>query len=423
MHSAKNRTQDHLEALRLIDPALAAAIEAEHMRQQNHLEMIASENLVSKAVLAAQGSILTNKYAEGYPGARYYGGCTHVDTAEELARCRAKKLFNAEHANVQPHSGASANLAAFLAFLNPGDRILGMNLAHGGHLTHGSKGNISGKYYEAHSYGVDRDSALINLDDVRVAALASLPKLIIAGASSYPRIIDYAGFLAIAREVGALLMVDMAHVAGLVAAGVISSPVPWADLVTSTTHKTLRGPRGGLILCRQKYAPAIDKAVFPGLQGGPLMHVIAAKAVALLEAQSPGFINYQQNTVENASALAVALLDLGFDLVTGGTDTHIVLLDLRSKNITGVDAENLLDRVGITANKNSIPFDPRGPLVTSGLRLGTPAVTSRGMRPEQMRGIAELINHAIVHRFSDNCLAGIRRRVKELCAQFQIDYS
>ncbi len=419
----KTADQGHLEALRQIDPAIAAAIEAEQKRQQEHLELIASENLVSKAVLQAQGSILTNKYAEGYPGARYYGGCTHVDSAEELARCRAEKLFGVDHANVQPHSGASANLAVYLACLNPGDRILGMDLAHGGHLTHGSSVSISGKYYEAHSYGVDPSSGLLNMDEVQAAALSIRPKLIIAGASSYPRLIDYAGFQSIAREVEAHLMVDMAHVAGLVAAGVIPSPVPWADVVTSTTHKTLRGPRGGLILCRHAYAQTIDKAVFPGLQGGPLMHVIAAKAVAMLEAQSSGFVKYQQNTLENSAALAGALSDLGFDLVTSGTDIHMVMVDLRSREITGREAEVLLDRVGITVNKNAIPFDPQGPRVTSGLRLGTPTVTSRGMGPEQLGQVAALINQTIIDRYSDTRLAQIRCQVSELCAQFPIEYS
>ncbi len=423
MNFVKAPDQGDLEALRRIDPEIAAAIQAEQQRQQEHLELIASENLVSKAVLQAQGSVLTNKYAEGYPGARYYGGCIHVDSAEQLARCRAEKLFGAEHANVQPHSGASANLAAFLAFLNPGDRILGMNLAHGGHLTHGSRVSISGKHFAAHSYGVDRLSGLLDLAVVRETALSVRPKLIIAGASAYPRLIDYAGFQKIAREVGAILMVDMAHVAGLVAAGVHPNPVPWSDVVTSTTHKTLRGPRGGLILCRREHAQAIDKAIFPGLQGGPLMHVIAAKAVALLEARASGFVAYQQKTLANAAALAGALSSRGYELVTGGTDTHMVLVDLRSKEITGRDAEVLLDRVGITVNKNAIPFDPRGPQVTSGLRLGTPTVTSRGMGPEQLSQIAELIDQTFVYRHSAAALARVKRQVSELCSRFPIEYS
>jgi glycine hydroxymethyltransferase len=422
MGIVKSADSGDMQSLRQIDPEIAAAIEAEQHRQQEHLVLIASENLVSKAVLEAQASVLTNKYAEGYPGARYYGGCAHVDSTEQLARCRATALFGADHANVQPHSGASANLAAYLAFLNPGDRILGMNLAHGGHLTHGSKVSISGKHFEAHSYGVDRSSGLLDLEAVREAALSVRPKLIIAGASAYPRLIDYAGFKKIAQEAGAFLMVDMAHVAGLVAAGVHPNPVPWSDVVTSTTHKTLRGPRGGLILCRRKHAQAIDKAIFPGLQGGPLMHVIAAKAVALLEARTPGFVTYQQSTLSNAAALAAALSARGFELVTGGTDNHMVLLDLRNKQITGRDAEVLLDRVGITVNKNAIPYDPRGPVVTSGLRLGTPTVTSRGMGPEQLAMIADMVDQAFVYRHSDADLTRIKRQVSELCSQFPIEY-
>jgi glycine hydroxymethyltransferase len=420
MSAVKPRANDNLSALRRVDPEIAAIIDAEQRRQQDHLEMIASENVAGQAVLQAQGSVLTNKYAEGYPGARYYGGCEHVDSAEELARSRACSLFGADHANVQPHSGASANMAVYLAFLNPGDRILGMDLAHGGHLSHGSSVSISGRYYEAHSYRVNRDTGLIELDEVRAKALSVKPRLIIAGASSYPRRIDYAAFEAVARESGAVFMVDMAHVAGLVAAGLHPNPIICADVTTTTTHKTLRGPRGGAILCRREHAQAVDKAVFPGLQGGPLMHVIAAKAVALKEAMSPDFTAYQQKVLANAAVLAETLAGLGIDLVTGGTDTHMILVDLRSKNITGLEAEKLLEQVGITANKNAVPFDPRSPKVTSGLRLGTPAVTSRGMGPEQLRLVGLLINEAFTNRSSSVSLVRVKRRVQELCRDFPI---
>lgn len=420
MKVEKKSIHDYLSAVRPVDPEMAAVIEAELKRQQDHLVLIASENITGRAVLQAQGSVLTNKYAEGYPAARYYGGCEQVDRAEELACSRARQLFGADHVNVQPHSGASANLAVYLAFLKPGDRILGMDLAHGGHLTHGSRISISGRYYESHSYGVDRHSGLIDLEEVRTRAHDLRPKIIIAGASSYPRLIDYAGFGQVARETGALLMVDMAHVAGMVAAGLHPNPVSSSDIVTSTTHKTLRGPRGGMILCRSQYARDIDKAVFPGLQGGPLMHVIAAKAVAFREAQSDSFISYQEQVLANAAALAAALTRLGYHLVTGGTDTHMVLLDLRSKQVTGLEAERILDKTGITANKNAIPFDPRRPQVTSGLRLGTPTVTSRGMGSEQMVLIAELIDEALEHRENRVKLAGVRRRVDKLCQEFPV---
>jgi glycine hydroxymethyltransferase len=420
MKNLPSQEQDYLGSLRCADPEIASVLEAELQRQQNHLELIASENLVSAAVLQAQGSILTNKYAEGYPAARYYGGCSYVDKAEELARARAMKLFGAEHANVQPHAGAPANLAVYLACLEPGDRILGMDLAHGGHLTHGSGVSISGQYFQAHSYGVNQESGLIDLEDVRAKALLIKPKLIIAGASSYPRRIDFKGFQGIAREVGALFMADMAHVAGLVAAGLHPNPVPYADVVTTTTHKTLRGPRGGMILCRREFSNAIDRAVFPGLQGGPLMHIIAAKAVALREALSPEFAIYQKQVMDNASALAEELAGHGFTLVTGGTDTHMVLLDLRSKGITGREAETLLEQVGITANKNAIPFDPRSRRVTSGLRLGTPVVTSRGMRPQELRLIGSLINDAIVNRQSARHLEEVKIKVSRLCYEFPI---
>ncbi|MEW5783571.1 MAG: serine hydroxymethyltransferase [Bacillota bacterium] len=412
--------RDYLNFLRCIDPAVTEAIEGEQRRQQDHLELIASENITSRAVLQAQGSILTNKYAEGYPGSRYYGGCMYVDLIEELARSRAQEIFAAEHANVQPHAGAPANIAVYLAFLKPGDNILGMNLAHGGHLTHGSAFNLSGRYYSAFSYGVNQESGLIDMDEVRAKALSVRPRLIIAGTSSYPRFIDYAAFASIAQEVGAIYMVDMAHVAGLVAAGVHPNPVPLADVVTSTTHKTLRGPRGGMILCRREYAQLIDKAVFPGLQGGPLMHVIAAKAVAFKEAQSHEFTVYQQRVRDNAAVLAEALIELGFHLTTGGTDTHLVLVDLRGRAVTGLEAEILLDRVGITANKNAIPYDPQNPQITSGLRLGTPAVTSRGMGPDEIKEIARLINEALTHRYNMERLAQVKQQVSLLCKQFPI---
>lgn len=408
------------DCLRQSDPEIAEIIEAELDRQRNHLEMIASENIASKAVLEAQGSVLTNKYAEGYPGARYYGGCLQVDRAEELACSRAKKLFGAEHVNVQPHAGAPANLAVYFAMLKPGDRILGMDLAHGGHLTHGSRVNLSGTYYKAFSYGVDRQTERIDLEEVRRQALAIRPKMIVAGASAYPRRIDFAAFGDIARECGAHLMVDIAHIAGLVAAGLHPSPVPCADFVTTTTHKTLRGPRGGMILCRSKYARRIDKAVFPGLQGGPLMHVIAAKAVALKEALQPTFKLYQERVKENAAVLAGALQDYGFRLVAGGTDNHLVLIDLRSRGITGMEAEQVLGRVNITANKNAIPFDPESPKITSGLRLGTPAITSRGMGADQVHEIAMLIQEALRYRDNPGRLSRIKEQVANLCRRYPL---
>jgi glycine hydroxymethyltransferase len=400
-----------------VDPEVAKAIDLERGRQQNKIELIASENFVSQAVLAAQGSVLTNKYAEGYPGHRYYGGCEFVDIVETLAIERAKSLFGADHANVQPHSGAQANTAVYFAFLQPGDTILGMNLAHGGHLTHGSPVNISGKYFKIVPYGVDEVSNRIDYDEVRKLALQHKPKMIVAGASAYPRIIDFARMGEIAREAGAMLMVDMAHIAGLVAAGLHPSPVGHADIVTTTTHKTLRGPRGGMILCRQEYAKAIDKAIFPGIQGGPLMHVIAAKAVALKEAMSEEFRLYQSQIVKNAKVLSEKLLQEGFNLVSGGTDNHLMLLDLRSKNLTGKVAEKLLDEIGVTVNKNAIPFDPESPFVTSGIRIGTPAATSRGMMEEDMVVIGEIIS-MILSQPDD---AGIKTRaasmVGKLCAK------
>lgn len=402
------------------DPEIAAALKAEQKRQQDNLIMIASENLVSRAVLEAQGSVLTNKYAEGYPGARYYGGCIYVDRAEELARTRALQIFGAEHVNVQPHSGTSANMAVYLALLKPGDRLLGMDLSHGGHLTHGSKVNISGRYYDAYSYGVDRSSNLIDLEQVRARVLEVRPKLIIAGASSYPRQIDFVGFKELAAEVGAIFMVDMAHTAGLIAAGVHPSPVGLADIITATTHKTFRGPRGGLILSRKEYASQIDKAVFPGLQGGPLMHIIAAKAVAFKEAQQPEFVTYQENVLSNAKSLATALVEQGFDLVTGGTDTHLVLVDFRHKKISGNEAEHLLEEVQITANKNVIPYDPKGANDPSGIRLGTPTLTSRGMGSAEMKKIAAIIGAVVDNRNDRLILDKLKKEVNLLTRDFPV---
>ena len=406
--------------IRKVDPEVARAIEAEGERQNSHIELIASENWVSKAVMSAMGSILTNKYAEGYPGRRYYGGCQCVDVVEDLARDRAKKLFGCDYVNVQPHSGAQANLAAFFAILKPGDKILGMNLDHGGHLTHGSPVNISGKCFETSFYGVN-DQGVIDYDVVRETALREKPKLIIAGASAYPRIIDFKKFREIADEAGAYLMVDMAHIAGLVAAGLHPSPIPYADVVTTTTHKTLRGPRGGMILANQEAADNFnfDKAVFPGTQGGPLEHVIAGKAVCFQEALTPEFKEYQEQIVVNAKALAKGLTDRGVKLVSGGTDNHLMLVDLSEEDVTGKDLENRLDEAHITCNKNAIPNDPRSPKVTSGVRLGTPAVTTRGMKEADMDKIAEAV--AMVIR--DECYVGQARRIVEsLTEKYPLTY-
>jgi glycine hydroxymethyltransferase len=378
-----------------VDPEVFEAMGRELKRQQDHLELIASENFVSPAVMAAMGTHLTNKYAEGYPGRRYYGGCEFVDIVESLAIKRAKEIFGAEHANVQPHSGAQANTAVYFSVLNPGDTIMGMNLAHGGHLTHGSPVNISGKYFNIVPYGVHPETGRIDYDALRDLALSHKPRMIVAGASAYPRTIDFARFREIADEVGAYLMVDMAHIAGLVAAGLHPSPVPYADFVTTTTHKTLRGPRGGMILCKEIHAKAIDKAIFPGTQGGPLMHVIAAKAVCFKEAMEPAFKAYQQQIVKNASALAAALKSEGFEIVSGGTDNHLMLLDLRKQGVTGKDTEHSLDEVRITVNKNAIPNDPQSPFITSGIRVGTPAVTTRGMKEPEMNQIARAIRLAV----------------------------
>ena len=401
------------EAVLKSDPQVAQAILAEDKRQHSKIELIASENFVSEAVMQAMGSVLTNKYAEGYPGKRYYGGCECVDVVEDLARDRAKELFGAEHANVQPHSGAQANMAVLFGILKPGDTVMGMSLAHGGHLTHGSPVNMSGSYFNIVPYGVSDDDHRIDYDAVEKQALECKPKLIVAGASAYPRIIDFERFGAIAKKVGAYLMVDMAHIAGLVATGLHPSPVPYADFVTTTTHKTLRGPRGGMILCREEYAKQIDKAIFPGIQGGPLMHVIAAKAVALGEALSPDFKDYQSQVLKNAKVLAEELQKYGFTLVSGGTDNHLMLVDVRSKNVTGKEAEHLLDEIGITANKNTIPNDPQSPFVTSGLRLGTPAATSRGMKEEDMKEIAAIIDLTLSN-FEQN-KEEAAKRVQALC--------
>ena len=402
------------------DPELALAIQAEKERQQNKLELIASENFVSEAVMEAQGSVLTNKYAEGYPGKRYYGGCECVDVVEQLAIDRAKELFGAEHANVQPHSGAQANTAVYLALLEHGDTILGMNLAHGGHLTHGSPVNFSGKFFNIVPYGVDEQTFRIDYDEVRRLALEHKPKLIIAGASAYPRIIDFERLGEIAREAGAIFMVDMAHIAGLVAAGLHPSPVPYADIVTTTTHKTLRGPRGGIILCKQKYAAAIDKGIFPGMQGGPLMHVIAAKAAAFKDALSPEFKEYQQRIIDNARTLAETLQERGFTIISGGTDNHLMLVDVRPQNLTGKVAEHLLDDIGVTANKNAIPFDPTSPFVTSGIRLGTAALSSRGFNAEDMKEVGNIIADALNNPDNEEIKDALRARVAALCKKYPL---
>lgn len=402
------------------DPELYRAIAGEEEREENTIELIASENFTSKAVLAAQGSVLTNKYAEGYPGKRYYGGCANVDVVEQLAIDRAKELFGAEHANVQPHSGSQANQSVFFTVLSPGDTIMGMDLAHGGHLTHGHPLNFSGKWFNVVGYQVDKKSERIDYDKLEKQALEHKPKLLIAGASAYPRIIDFERFRSIADKIGAVFMVDMAHIAGLVAVGLHPSPVPYADFVTTTTHKTLRGPRSGLVLCREKYAKDLDRSVFPGLQGGPLMHVIAAKAIALKEAMSDDFKKYQQQVIENAKALAEALVDGGFRIVSGGTDNHLMLVDLQPKGLTGKVAEKALDNAGITVNKNTIPFDPEKPFVTSGIRIGTPAVTTRGFKVPEINLVAKLIIEVLADPANEILAKKIRGEVKELCAKFPL---
>ena len=407
--------------LKLVDPKVHTAINQELGRQRDKLEMIASENIVSKAVMQAQGSVLTNKYAEGYPGKRYYGGCEYVDVVEQLAIDRAKELFGAEYANVQPHSGAQANTAVYFALLNPGDTILGMNLTDGGHLTHGSPVNISGKYFKIVPYGVDKETERIDYDELEKLAKEHQPKLIVGGASAYSRFIDFERMANIAKSVGAYLMIDMAHIAGLVAAGLHPSPVPYADVVTTTTHKTLRGPRGGLILCRDaEFGKQFNKAIFPGIQGGPLMHVIAAKAVAFKEALSDEFKEYQQQVIKNAKVLAEELTKKGFRIVSGGTDNHLMLVDLRSKNITGKEAQFLLDEIGITANRNTIPFEPLSPFVTSGLRLGTPALTTRGLKEEDIREVADIIAETIENREDKNAIEKAKAQVANICKRFPL---
>ena len=412
---------DLLTNLKTVDPEIQKAIDQELSRQREKLEMIASENIVSTAVMQAQGSILTNKYAEGYPGKRYYGGCEYVDIVEQLAIDRAKKLFGAEYANVQPHSGAQANTAVYFALLQPGDTILGMNLTDGGHLTHGSPVNISGKYFKIIPYGVDKETERIDYDELERLAKEHQPKLIVGGASAYSRVIDFERMAQIAKSVGAYFMVDMAHIAGLVAAGLHPSPVPYADVVTTTTHKTLRGPRGGLILCRDaEFSKQFNKAIFPGIQGGPLMHVMAAKAVAFKEALSDEFKVYQQQVLDNAKALADELVKKGFRIVSGGTDNHLMLVDLRSKNITGKEAQFLLDEIGITANRNTIPFEPLSPFVTSGIRLGTPALTTRGLKEEDIREVADIIADVIENREDSAVIEVAKAKVQAICKKFPL---
>ena len=409
-----------MSKLQVQDPEIAKFIGLELGRQRDKLEMIASENIVSEAVMEAQGSVLTNKYAEGYSGKRYYGGCEYVDMVEDLAIARAKKLFGADHVNVQPHSGSQANFGVCFALLKPGDTIMGMNLSHGGHLTHGSPVNVSGTYFNVVPYGVSAETGEIDYDDMRRIALEAKPKLIIGGGSAYSRIIDFKKMADIAHEVGAIFMVDMAHFAGLVAAGVHPNPVEYADVVTTTTHKTLRGPRGGMIMCKEQYAKAIDKAIFPGIQGGPLMHVIAAKAVAFGEALKPEFKEYAKQVVANAKVLAKALQDDGFVIVSGGTDTHVMLVDVRNTGLTGKEAEHLLDEVGITANKNTIPFDPASPFVTSGIRLGTPALTTRGLKEDDMKEIADIIALVLKNPQDEAKQQEAAKRVAALCVKYPL---
>ena len=403
-----------------VDPEVAKAIELETRRQAGKLELIASENFVSEAVLEAQGSVMTNKYAEGYPGKRYYGGCEYVDIVETLAIERCKQLFGCDAVNVQPHSGTQANMAVYFVACSPGDTVLGMNLSHGGHLSHGSPANFSGKFYKIVPYGVNRDTEMIDYDELAKIARESKPKMIVVGASAYPRIIDFNKFRAVADEVGAVIMADIAHIAGLVAVGLHPSPIPVCEYVTTTTHKTLRGPRGGLIMCKEPYIKILNSRVFPGMQGGPLMHVIAAKAVALKEALMPDFKAYQQQIVKNAQAMADELANCGFRIVSGGTDNHLMLVDLTSKGVTGKDAQEALDRAAITVNKNGIPFDTQGPMVTSGIRIGTPALTTRGMKENEMRLIASLIADVINHINDEQKIKAVAGEVKTLCARFPL---
>jgi glycine hydroxymethyltransferase len=408
------------DALKAADPEVYAAIEAEEIRQREKLLLIASENFASPAVLAAQGSLLTNKYAEGYPGKRYYGGCQHADAVEDLAIQRCKEIFGAEHVNVQPHSGSQANMAAYLSVLKAGDTILGMDLAQGGHLTHGSKVNFSGILFRVFSYGVDRQTERIDYDAVQKVAEECRPRMIVVGASAYARVLDFPRFQQIAKSVGAYLLVDIAHIAGLIAAGLHPNPVPYADFVTTTTHKTLRGPRGGVTMCRAEHAKGVDKLVFPGLQGGPLMHVIAAKAVAFKEALSPGFKRYQQQVLTNAKALAQEFVDRGYKIVSGGTDTHLMLLNLANKGITGKEADAALDAAGIIVNKNAVPYDEKPPAVASGIRLGSPIVSTRGMREAEMKQIVDLVDRVLRHRQEPAILEEVRAQAKALCARFPI---
>lgn len=409
-----------MSILSQFDPEVAEAILHETERQEYNLELIASENFVSEAVLEAQGSVMTNKYAEGYPAKRYYGGCHHVDVVEQLAIDRAKELFGADHANVQPHAGSQANMAVYNAVCQPGDTILGMNLSHGGHLTHGSPVNFSGRFYKVVPYGVSQDTETIDYNEVERLALEHKPKMIVVGASAYPRIIDFAAFRTIADQVGAVIMMDMAHIAGLIAAGLHPNPVPYAEFVTTTTHKTLRGPRGGMILCREEYAKTINSQIFPGIQGGPLMHVIAAKAVAFKEALQPEFKTYQQQIVKNAKALSEALVNKGFKLTSGGTDNHLMLINFSGTDITGKAAEEALDLAGITVNKNTVPFETRSPFVTSGIRIGTPACTSHGLKETEMPLVAEFIAEAVANIGNEQALLSIKQRVNELMKKFPL---
>ncbi len=409
-----------LNVIKKVDPEIADAISRERIRQTNTLELIASENIVGPAVMAAQASVMTNKYAEGYPGKRYYGGCENVDIAESLAIERAKKLFGAEYANVQPHSGSQANMAVYFALLTPGDTVMGMDLSHGGHLTHGAAASFSGRFFNFVPYGVSKDTGTIDYDRLASLAKEHRPKMIVAGASAYPRFLDFEAFKTIAKSVDAYLMVDMAHIAGLVAGGVHPSPIPWADIVTSTTHKTLRGPRGGLILAPAALGAKLNKEIFPGIQGGPLMHVIAAKAVAFKLALSNSFKEYQRQIVKNAATLAAFLMDNGIRLMSGGTDNHMMLVDLRNLNITGKDAEQCLEQAGITVNKNTIAFDPQSPFITSGIRIGTPAVTTRGMKEPEMKRIGGFINDVLKHPYDAAVISRVKKEVHELCANFPL---
>ena len=409
-----------MSILKSLDPDVYSAIKNELERQRYYLELIASENIVSEAVLEAQGSIFTNKYAEGYPAKRYYGGCDYADVVENLAIERARELFQAEYANVQAHSGSQANMAVYFAALKPGDKVLGMDLAHGGHLTHGSPVNFSGQLYNFVSYGVDRETGMINMEEVERVAHEHRPRMIVAGASAYPRIIDFEAFRVIADQVGALFMVDMAHIAGLIAAGVHPSPVPYADYVTTTTHKTMRGPRGGLILAKEEFGKTLNSNIFPGIQGGPLMHVIAAKAVSFKEAMSEEFVLYQQQVVKNSQTLGTALLGHGYNLVSGGSDNHLLLVDLNNKDITGKDAEEILESAGLTVNKNAIPFDTQSRFVTGGIRVGTPAVTSRGLKEGEMKQVADWMNRVILNRRDKDEITRIRNEVRELCERYPL---